>query len=593
MTQNATQQRAVDQSRVAEIASRGVPPELARLLASRGVAGDVAVADASRIVSGDEMLNCQKMGGFLADMLDRGQRLLIVSDYDCDGATAASIVLTATKAAGMDVGLLVPDRLKHGYGLTPSIVDEAISSGRRPNAIITVDNGISSVEGVARANEVGIDVLVTDHHLPPQRLPDATIIVNPNQPGCSFPSKNVAGCGVAWYVAAEFLKELRRRGRDPGVDVRSLLPYVAIGTIADLVKLDDNNVQLVTAGLSEIRAGRCSPGIKELVRIARRDLSRLTTTDIAFAIGPRINAAGRLAHMEDGIRCLTATDWAIAEDLAIRLDDINAARKAMQAEMIEGAMDAVQFARQKPDVATGLCTSIVVHEPDWHEGVIGIVAGKLKEDANVPVFVLCDRDGMSRGSGRSIEGFHLKHALDRINVEEPGLLVKFGGHAMAAGITIRTENVGRFTELFSKVCREEIDASMLERTLVHDGAMPRGLRPEETLAIELATWGQGMPRPIYLDRLHVVSVRKIGAGKHAQLNVRPGDSSASVDAIWFGAGDQVDQFPEWIDATFRVEVNLWNPEKPRIQISIERVVDVGPLRPAIQKAPASRRRAQP
>ncbi|WP_435452710.1 single-stranded-DNA-specific exonuclease RecJ [Variovorax sp. LT1P1] len=529
---------------------------LARLFAARGIT-DVRQVRASLndMLPIDLLKNAAAMGSLLADCLASQARVLIVADYDCDGATAASVLLKAFRGIGLNHSILVPDRVRHGYGLTPSIVEEAAALPARPDFIVTVDNGISSIQGVARASALGIDVLVTDHHLCGDELPAARLIVNPNQPGCTFPSKAIAGCGVAWYVACALHRELLARGVSPGFEPADLLQYVALGTVADVVPLDYNNRILVRAGLSGIRSERCVPGIKALAAVAECDPKSMTCMDIGYRIAPRINAAGRLAHMSAGIECLT-NEGPDAGRLAADLDQINASRKEIQAEMIEAA---VAMADQAAQACTGLETeAVVVYEPGWHEGVVGIVAGRLKDLRHRPSFVLCDSaDGNVKGSGRSIPGLHLKHALDQINVQHPGLLLKFGGHAMAAGVTIAGGQVSRFRSALEAVCAAQLTDAMKRRTLHHDGALPaQAINPQCVAEMLAEVWGEGFPAPLFVDTLDVLNARAMGAnGSH--LKVKVGKAAAQCDLIAWGEGVRKDALPRRVQVAFTPALNQY------------------------------------
>jgi single-stranded-DNA-specific exonuclease len=551
-------QREADPINVGKLASQGVPPMLAKLYAARGISDVTDVTyNASDLLPVDDLKNARKMGSILADCVVEQKRVLIVSDYDCDGATAGSVLIEAFGAAGMNFGYLVPDRLKHGYGLTPSIVDEAAMLNPKPKYIITVDNGISSHAGIEKARQHGIEVLVTDHHLCPDELPNAKLIVNPQQPGDKFASKNIAGCGVAWYVARALHDEMNKQGLLNGAafDPMGLTPLVALGTVADVVLLDRNNRILVSEGLSRIRAGQCSPGILALANVAKRNHEMLTTTDIGFALGPRINAAGRMAHMSSGIECLTTRDHDQALVLATQLDEINKVRRDLQKGMVEEANSKADGIGEMDPSSR----SIVVYEKEWHEGVVGIVAGRLKDEKNRPTFVLCDsQDGNIKGSGRSIDGFHLKHALDQINIEKPGILQKFGGHAMAAGVTIAADKLEAFKAVFEEVCRQHIKPEMLERKLSHDGEIPsRHLNPDDIRQMDLQIWGQGFAAPIFVDEFKILGSRTMGEEKnHLKLSV--GKDGQRLDVVAFNEGDRINNLPKALQLVFRPSLNEWN-----------------------------------
>lgn len=549
-------ERKADPKSAGNLVTQGVPPLLAKLYSARGVQDATEVRyNAADLLPMGTMKNAQKMGELLVDCLVSKARVLIVSDYDCDGATAGSVLIESFGAAKMNFGYLVPDRLKHGYGLTPSIVDEAAALVPKPKFIVTVDNGISSHAGVDRAREHGIEVLVTDHHLCPDKLPNARLIVNPQQPGDAFASKHIAGCGVAWYVACAFHGEMLRRKLNPGFDPMALTPFVALGTVADVVQMDRNNRILVSEGLTRIREGQCTPGILALANVAKRNHELLTCTDIGFAVGPRINAAGRMAHMSSGIECLTTKDHDHATVLANQLDEINRVRRELQKGMVETA----ESMAESLGAIDSTTRSLVVYEADWHEGVVGIVAGRLKDEKNRPTFVLCDaQDGGIKGSGRSIDGFHLKHALDQIHIEHPGVLQKFGGHAMAAGVSIEPDRLAEFKAAFEAVCRQHITPEMLERKLPHDGEIPSShLNPDDIRHMDLQVWGQGFAPPVFVDEFKVLGHRLMGDEKqHLKLTV--GKAGMRLDAVAFNEGERAKNLPKALQLVFRPSINEWN-----------------------------------
>lgn len=577
MTQDTLDLALVERKKNDEAARRlqeqGLSGILAQLFSARGIndIGEVR-AKISDLEPVSTLKNAPEMGKILADCVESQERVLIVSDYDCDGATACSVLIRAFQGAKMNFGFLVPDRFKHGYGLTPSIVDEAAAQSPKPRYIITVDNGISSSAGVERALEHGIEVLVTDHHLCPSELPKARLIVNPQQPDCDFKSKSIAGCGVAWYVASALFHELQQRKIQVNYRPADLLPYVAIGTVADVVKLDKNNRILVREGLERIRRGECAYGIQELVEVSKRVLDSLTCQDLGFAVGPRINAAGRLEHMQAGIECLTTRDPDLARELAQQLHAINEQRKELQKQI---AAQAEELTRDHPDSASRM--SVVVYEPDWHEGVVGIVAGRMKDQMHRPAFVLTkDSEGHIKGSGRSIGGFHLKHALDRINVEHPGVLIRFGGHAAAAGVTIEKDALDEFTKAFERVCKEELTPDMLTPKLEHDGALPHFAYNEQAvLELNREIWGQGFPQPMFVDKFEVASARQMGVdGSHLKVMVKKGEDA--YDMVAFGEGAHVDNLPEQVEVAFTPSLNVWRG-RISIQLMSERMLNLPKL----------------
>lgn len=566
-------QRTANPVAASRLNGRGLDELLARIYAARGVTDLMQVRGTYRdLLPAHSMKNVRAMANYLADCLVTRKRVLIVSDYDCDGATACSVLIMAFKGCGMDYGYLVPDRMVHGYGLTPAIVDEAAAMEPRPDVIITVDNGISSTAGVDRANELGIEVLVTDHHLAPDVLPKAKLIVNPNQPGCEFESKNIAGCGVAWYVARSFIEELAARDMNPGFDPAELLSYVALGTVADVVKLDRNNRILVAEGLKYIRQGQCAPGVISLAKVSGKNPQFLTCSDIGFGLGPRINAAGRLAHMGAGIECITTLDPLAAHELAKHLHATNEERKDIQREMVDQAViqaiRLVQRQTEAPGDAFGR-RSIVVFHADWHEGVVGIVAGRLKEERHRPTVVMTmAHDGTIKGSGRSIPGFHLKHTLDEINAKHPGILLKFGGHAMAAGMTIAADRLEDFREALEAACQAGLTDEMLTKTLLHDGALPEQMFDVDTVhALSQEVWGQGFEEPVFVNKLRVESAKTIGQD-NLHLKVRAKLGSIETDVMVFGQGDLVESLGTELVVAHKPQVNAFRGER-NLQLLVE------------------------
>ncbi|MGF6856831.1 single-stranded-DNA-specific exonuclease RecJ [Paraburkholderia sp. CI3] len=554
----------------AEVLTRcGLHPVLARLYAARGVClpEDVETGLA-RLVPPAELKGCDAAAALLADALQQQRRMLVVADYDCDGATACAVAVRGLRMFGARIDYLVPNRMEHGYGLTPDIVELAArSAAGKPDLLITVDNGIASVDGVAAANALGIDVLVTDHHLPGDELPAARAIVNPNQPGCTFPSKCLAGVGVMFYVLLALRAELRRRGAfgdalpEPRLD--GLLDLVALGTVADVVKLDGNNRVLVAQGLQRIRRGRMQPGIAALFRAAARDARNASGFDLGFALGPRLNAAGRLSDMSLGIECLTTDDVGRAWELAQQLDTMNRERREIEAGMQQQALD--DLSTVDPDGAT----TITLFNPGWHQGVIGIVAGRLKEKFHRPSFTFAPADGtgvLVKGSGRSIAGFHLRDALDLISKREPDLIVKFGGHAMAAGLTIAAADVPRFTAAFEAVGREWLSAGALARTIETDGELEDAyFTPQFVEMLDAAVWGQGFPAPVFSGEFEVAS-QALVKDKHLKLQLLRGRQR--FNAIWF---NHTDTLPARTTVAYRLASDTWNGVS-RVQLIVEHAV---------------------
>lgn len=544
----------------------GLHPVLARLYASRGVCepGEIETGLA-RLTPPTMLSGCDKAAALLADAIEAKRRMLVVADYDCDGATACAVAVRGLRMFGGEVDYLVPNRFEYGYGLTPEIVALAAARpGGKPNLLITVDNGIASVEGVEAANALGIDVLVTDHHLPGDTLPAARAIVNPNQPGCGFPSKCIAGVGVMFYVLLAVRAELRRRGAfndgraEPRLD--GLLDLVALGTVADVVKLDANNRVLVAQGLQRIRNGRMQPGIAALFRAAGRDARSASGFDLGFALGPRLNAAGRLSDMSLGIECLTTDDVGRAWQLAQQLDAMNRERREIEAGMQQQALD--DLAQVDPaDAAT-----ITLFNPAWHQGVIGIVAGRLKERFHRPVFTFAPADDsgvLARGSGRSIAGFHLRDALDLVSKREPGLILKFGGHAMAAGLTIASADVPRFTAAFESVGREWLSDDALARIVETDGELEDAyFTPQFVEMLDAAVWGQGFPAPVFSGEFDVVS-QALVKDRHLKLQLMRGRQR--YNAIWF---NHTDLLPARAMLAYRLASDTWNGVS-RVQLIVE------------------------
>nr|WP_255719245.1 single-stranded-DNA-specific exonuclease RecJ [Pelomonas sp. P8] len=552
----------------------GVAPLLARLLAARGVREAGELDDSLQQLlppSGPHGLKgLAEAASLLADAIQHGERLVIVADYDCDGATACAVMLRGLRLLGAEpaqLGYVVPDRAIHGYGLTPTIVDLALE--QQPRLLVTVDNGIASLAGVAHARALGLKVLVTDHHLPAlvngvAVVPEADAIVNPNQPDCCFPSKSLAGVGVAFYVLMALRAELRARGafaqQVPRLD--GLLDLVALGTVADVVKLDANNRRLVAQGLRRMRAGRAQPGVMALFGAAKRDASKAQGFDLGFALGPRINAAGRLADMTLGIECLTTDDPERALQLATQLDTINRERRDIEAgmrEMAEARLDALVEA-----LSGALPPAVALFDADFHEGVVGIVAARIKDRVHRPTFVFArGADGQLKGSGRSIPGFHLRDALDLVAKREPALLAKFGGHAMAAGATLALDDVSRFALAFARVAEEWLTEQDLTRMLRHDGALPADFAtPETARLLDGQVWGQGFEPPVFCDRFELISQRLVGE-KHLKLRMRHG--AKLVDGIWF---NHVDMLPERATLAYRLQLDEWQGQQ-RVQYVIE------------------------
>ncbi|WP_439685032.1 single-stranded-DNA-specific exonuclease RecJ [Cupriavidus oxalaticus] len=549
------------------LAAAGLHPTLARILAARGVARTAELAtDLPELVPPGAMKGIGHAAAYLADAIAAGKRLLIVADYDCDGATACAVGVRGLRMLGARVEYIVPNRFEYGYGLTPEIV--ALAARQQPDVIVTVDNGIASVDGVAAANALGIDVVVTDHHLPGAELPDAAVIVNPNQPGCEFPSKNLAGVGVMFYVLLALRAELRQRGvytQATQPPLQTLLDLVALGTVADVVKLDTNNRILVAQGLRRMRAGRMQPGVAALFRAAGREASRANTFDLGFGLGPRLNAAGRLADMSLGIECLLTDDANRAWEIAQELDSMNRERRDIEAGMQQEALQILEqpmAGLAGPDPSARFTVS--VFNDTWHQGVIGIVASRLKDKFHRPTITFAPGDEATiKGSGRSIPGFHLRDALDLVSKRCPGMMVKFGGHAMAAGLTVRAERFAEFQEAFEAVGKEWLTDDQLARVIETDGDIEDGcFSPEFVTLLEQQVWGQGFPAPTFCGEFDVLR-QSVLKGKHLKLQL--GRGTQRFDAIWFNHADSLGASAQ---VAYRLDNNTFNGVT-RVQLVIE------------------------
>jgi single-stranded-DNA-specific exonuclease len=539
----------------------GMHPVLARVYAGRNIRSPAELDyPLGALLPPDSLKGIDAAARLLADAIGQSKRLLIIADYDADGATACAVGMRALKAFGANVDYLVPDRFRLGYGLSPELVD--LAARRKPDLLITVDNGIASVEGVARARSLGIATLITDHHLPGAELPAAECIVNPNQPGCPFPSKALAGVGVMFYVMLALRAELRRRNQfkekeEP--NLASLTDLVALGTIADVVPLDANNRNLVAQGLKRLRAGRCTPGIAALLRAAGRPLAEASSFDLGFVAGPRLNAAGRLADMSLGIECLITEDEARAANCAQELDRLNRERRTIEASMLEQALQAIEKVSSSEN-------STFFH-PDWHQGVVGIVASRLKDRLHRPVicFAPAEEAGaiVLRGSGRSIPGLHLRDALDAVSKRAPGLIRRFGGHAQAAGLSIGAHDYERFGGEFARTVNELLPAEARLRVVETDGALDAmHFSLEVARLLDAGIWGQGFPQPLFCDTFAVENQRVVGE-RHLKLWLVKG--GRRMEAMRYGA---LDPLPPQVRAAYRLSVNEFNGLK-NIQLNVE------------------------
>jgi single-stranded-DNA-specific exonuclease len=566
--------RDVPPRRAWQLEQQGVHPLLARLYAARGVeSAEELDYDLKSLLPPASLTHATDAARLLADAIEAEARILIVADYDCDGATACAVGLRALRAFGATVDFLVPDRFVHGYGLSPSVVELAASMS--PDLIVTVDNGIASIEGVALANELGIATLITDHHLPGDTLPAAECIVNPNQPGCDFESKCIAGVGVMFYVMLALRAELRSRGwfgegARPEFNLATLLDLVTLGTVADVVRLDRNNRILVSQGLKRMREGRMTPGIAALFRAAGREPAKASAFDLGFLLGPRLNAAGRLSDMSLGIECLSTEDPARAMNIAQQLDALNKERREIESGMQAQALELVG------GIELGDATpapGVALFHPDWHQGVVGIVASRIKDKLHRPVFAFAPADpekpdGELRGSGRSIPGFHLRDALDLLSKRAPGLLRKFGGHAAAAGATILAADYERFRDLFSDIAGELLDDDALTRSLHTDGSLESGYFSLETARLlESGIWGQGFPPPLFEGRF-VVEQQRVLKDKHLKLRLRAGNQR--FEAIQFNYSETPGNE---VRAAYRLSVNEYNGVQS-VQLIVEHLQSV-------------------
>jgi single-stranded-DNA-specific exonuclease len=535
------------------LVAAGLSPLFARIYAARGIkdAADLE-HELARLPEWSALKGIGAAAIRLADGVERNEAMLIVADYDADGATACAVGVRGLRAMGAHVDFLVPNRFEYGYGLTPEIV--ALAASRKPALIITVDNGIASVDGVAAARASGIDVLVTDHHLPGDQLPGTAWIVNPNQAGCAFPSKHLAGVGVMFYVLMALRAQMRERGHfktRPEPNLAVLLDLVALGTVADVVKLDRTNRVLVDSGLQRIRAGRMQPGVRALFEAARRDPARATTYDLGFVAGPRLNAAGRMADMSIGIACLLADDDVTADRLARELDGLNRERREVEATMQEEALAAIDA------MAAGGTYTICVYRADWHQGVIGIVASRLKDRFHRPAIVFAPgADGELRGSGRTISGFHLRDALDLVTKRCPTIITRFGGHAYAAGLTLPEAELPRFVAEFERIARESLSPDALRQTIETDGELAR-----DELTLDLARqlaariWGQGFPAPVFEGTFTVAGQRIVG-DKHTRLTLAY--DGMRVEGIAF---NEPGPLPGRVRALYRPEINYFQGQE--------------------------------
>ena len=558
-------QRSFDTMTVESLQNSGYSPLLARLLAARGVRhAQDAELSMKQLLAPTDLRNIAQTAQHISDAIAARHNITIIADYDCDGATACAVAVRGLKLLGAlpeCVDFLVPNRFDYGYGLSPEIVQLAAHQTPKPDLLITVDNGMASIDGVALANQLGMDVIITDHHLPADTLPDALSIVNPNQVGCGFESKNLAGVGVMFYVLIATRAELRKRGAyadKPEPNLSELLDLVALGTVADVVKLDQNNRILVAQGLQRIRAGKMCAGIAALLKIAGRDAQKASTFDLSFAIGPRLNAAGRLDDMALGIRCLLTDSTSEAEQIANELNDMNNERKQIEKQMREDAE--VNLSALKIDAHNSIC---VVHE-EFHQGVIGIVAGRLKEKYHRPTIVFApDGKEFLKGSGRSIAGIHLRDVLDWVDKHAPEVIVKFGGHAMAAGLTIVATQYELFKNTFEQAVLAMSEPEVFIKQIATDGELvPADMTVENIDAMNAQVWGQGFAPPLFEGVFEIVEQRIL---KDAHLKLTLRNPQGTYSAIWFFHATELDS-P--IRCAYQMQRNDWNG-KTSVQFLIE------------------------
>lgn len=564
------------------LTQEGIHPLLARLLASRGVTHKAALAtDWSGLIDPQTLTHNQRAAELLADCIQAGQKILIVADYDCDGATACAVGIRGLRLMGAHVDYLVPNRFETGYGLSPAVVALACQHRLgKPDLIVTVDNGIASVEGVQTALANNINVLITDHHLPGDALPQANVIVNPNQPGCQFASKNLAGVGVMFYVLLALRATLRQRGyfstdatlleahhaRLPEPRLDQLVDLVAVGTVADVVKLDQNNRLLVNRGLDRIHRGWMQPGIRALFAVAGRDPKQAVALDLGFIIGPRINAAGRIADMSVGIECLITDDEDRALELARQLDTYNRERRKIEETMRAQAIESIGAIDAKPDSAT-----VCVFEPQWHQGVVGIVASRLKDLFYRPALAFAPGDpGELRGSGRSIPDVHLRDVLDLVSKQHPGLIKKFGGHAMAAGLSIAQSDYEAFVKAFNKAVIDFTGQRRFDAVIHTDGSLESGFANAQVAQmLEEQVWGSGFAAPLFVDEFEVQQQRLL-QDKHLKLTLVR--DHQRFEAIWFGRQKTLGYR---IQAVYRLATNHFNG-MVSAQLILEHAQDIVP-----------------
>lgn len=555
--------REVPAERLTLLQASGMSPLLARVYAARGISSPTELEySLDQLLRPSLLKNMTEFASRLIELIQAHQKIVVIADYDADGATACAVAVRGLRMFGANIDYLVPNRFEYGYGLSPEIVDFAMHL--QPDVLLTVDNGIASAEGVARAAQLGVEVLITDHHLPGDCVPEA-LIVNPNQVGCEFPSKHLAGVGVMFYVLLAVRSLLRERGAfadRPEPNLGALLDLVALGTVADVVALDRNNRLLVHHGLQRMRQGRACHGIRALFEASGRSMRDANTFDLGFMLGPRLNAAGRLDDMSLGIECLLAEDAEAALASAAVLDGLNRERRQIESGMQEEALSLLEDFVPQDTLTIALCRE------GWHQGVVGILASRLRERFHRPAFVFAPSEaGIVKGSGRSISGFHLRDALDWISKRYPDLILKFGGHAMAAGLSIREESFPLFVTAFEQVGRLWMDDSILTHIVETDGALlPDELSLQTAETFEAGIWGQAFAPPVFHGRFEVESQRVVG-GKHLKLKLRLG--SQCVDGIFF---NRESWLPDVVDLVYQIQSNVFRGAKS-LQLSVLSCID--------------------
>ncbi|VAX07368.1 Single-stranded-DNA-specific exonuclease RecJ [hydrothermal vent metagenome] len=554
--------------------SETMHPVLRRVFAARGIKTEADLSlGLDRLLPVTQLTGANEAAALLHQMLERQRRILVVGDFDTDGATSCALAVRALKMMGaQDVRYLVPNRFEFGYGLTPAIVAEALKQA--PDLLVTVDNGISSVEGVAAANAAGVPVLVTDHHIAGDQLPDAAVLVNPQLPEDTFPSKHLAGVGVIFYVMLALRRYLREAGwfESQGMKVpnlASLLDLVALGTVADVVRLDHNNRIMVHQGLQRIRAGKGCAGINAIIEVAKRSQSGLVTADLGFAIAPRLNAAGRLDDMSLGIECLLADDMQTARAIAQQLDELNHTRRQIEGEMVGQAMDGLSdlLAQEDSDLAVGLC----IFRQEWHQGVIGILASRIREHFHRPVIAFAPaQEGVLKGSARSVPGLNIRDVLADMDARNPGLMERFGGHAMAAGLTLQEQHFELFSQAFDQEVQRHLGCEDLFDVFHSDGVLAvdelnLGLAE---LIREVSPWGQGFPEPKF-DGVFCIRSKRIVGGRHLKLTVSPEGADLSLDAIAFNQTDDLAD-GDRVSIGYRLDVNQYRSRRS-VQMVVEHI----------------------